>query len=96
MNFCRDHEEEFYYTEVEHPPLAPMAKLSLADHLDMARPAHEDPGQGHRLMMTGVPIRKKHVIRNEMILSRSLPTSSVTMPVTIAPSVMVGLILAYF
>lgn len=50
-----DGEEEFYYTEVEIPSTAPrvraytepasqMANLSLADHLDMARPAHEDPG----------------------------------------------------
>ena len=49
-----DGEEEFYYTEVEIPSTAPraraytepatqMANLSLADHLDMARPAHEDP-----------------------------------------------------
>lgn len=50
-----DGEEEFYYSEVEIPSTAPrvraytepasqMANLSLADHLDMARPAHEDPG----------------------------------------------------
>ena len=50
-----DGEEEFYYTEVDIPSTAPrtraytepasqMANLSLADHLDMARPAHEDPG----------------------------------------------------
>ena len=49
-----DGEEEFYYTEVEIPsttpraraytePASQMATLSLADHLDMARPAHEDP-----------------------------------------------------
>lgn len=53
--FSDDGEEEFYYTEVEIPSTAPrvraytepasqMANLSLADHLDMARPAHEDPG----------------------------------------------------
>jgi len=50
-----DGEEEFYYTEMDIPSTAPrvraytepasqMANLSLADHLDMARPAHEDPG----------------------------------------------------
>merc|ERR1719219_674552 len=50
-----DGEEEFYYTEMEIPstakpraraytePATQMADLSLADHLDMARPAHEDP-----------------------------------------------------
>ena len=53
--FTDDGEEEFYYSEVEIPSTAPrtraytepasqMANLSLADHLDMARPAHEDPG----------------------------------------------------
>merc|ERR1719219_677061 len=51
-----DGEEEFYYSEIEIPstakprtraytePASQMANLSLADHLDMARPAHEDPG----------------------------------------------------
>ena len=53
-NHPDDGEEEFYYTEVEIPnvlprtraytePASQMANLSLADHLDMARPAHEDP-----------------------------------------------------
>lgn len=61
LNRSEDHpddgEEEFYYTEVEIPttqprtraytePASQMANLSLADHLDMARPAHEDPGFG--------------------------------------------------
>ena len=31
------------------PPSTHMAALSLADHLDMARPAHEDPGGFRRL-----------------------------------------------
>ncbi|GBL93257.1 hypothetical protein AVEN_258505-1, partial [Araneus ventricosus] len=46
-----DHEEEFYYTEmeVESPP-SPFLQGSIysssvptLSHLDMARPAHEDP-----------------------------------------------------
>lgn len=35
-----DHEEEFYYTEVEVGLTSPLPTLS---HRDMARPAHEDP-----------------------------------------------------
>ncbi|XP_035227091.1 zinc finger protein 395-like [Stegodyphus dumicola] len=46
-----DHEEEFYYTEMEvESPLSPFLQGSIysssvptLSHLDMARPAHEDP-----------------------------------------------------
>jgi len=55
-----DHEEEFYYNEVEVPVaraalckaadkslvIQPVAKPVLCDHMDMARPPHENPEYG--------------------------------------------------
>lgn len=109
----RDHEEEFYYTETEYeevidvePPqlqvtsAKPAVVAVLADHLDMARPAHEDPGS----RAAGVPPVRGHqvqVIRRKVhhsalggaagnqqqqqsLLSRSLPNQS-SMPIAIAP-----------
>ncbi|CAH1403420.1 unnamed protein product [Nezara viridula] len=43
-----DHEEEFYYTEVEIGLTSPLPTLS---HRDMARPAHEDPEYQKALSM---------------------------------------------
>ena len=107
-----DGEEEFYYTEVEVPSVAPrtraytepasqMANLSLADHLDMARPAHEDPG-----FVTGTPttaspstLLAASSFRNKMrslsgsgnksslLINQYQGPASLTTPITIAPSV---------
>ena len=69
-------EEEFYYTEVENSDAASaasgeglVAALSLADHLDMARPAHEDPDRG------GVPmVRKSQMLEGvDLFIEFSLP-----------------------
>lgn len=84
-----DHEEEFYYTEIElrgdevEPQTRRMASLSLADHLDMARPAHEDPSGPPEAVYF-----KRKLVKNDFSLSRSLPTST-PINVTIAPSSMV-------
>ncbi|XP_059087378.1 zinc finger protein 704-like [Tigriopus californicus] len=82
----RDHEEEFYYTEIEqsHPLEAPfthLASLSLADHFDMARPPHEDPNRFRKRSSNGFS-------DSNFGLSRSLPTHnpSMAVPLTIAPS----------
>jgi len=101
-----DGEEEFYYTEVEIPSTAPraraytepatqMANLSLADHLDMARPAHEDPtstmvaARGFRNKMR--TLSGGHKSGNSLLISQqqqqSSPQASITTPITIAPSV---------
>ena len=109
-----DGEEEFYYTEVDIPSTAPrtraytepasqMANLSLADHLDMARPAHEDPGfplsSSTLLAATGFrnKIRsfsgnnKSSLLINQYQQGGGIPGSggpaSLTTPITIAPSV---------
>lgn len=82
----RDHEEEFYYTEIEldgtDAPLKHLASLSLADHWDMARPPHEDPNRAKRAY-------NKYVVPHSTasLLSKSLPThSTINVPLTIAPS----------
>ena len=109
-----DGEEEFYYTEVEIPnvlprtraytePASQMANLSLADHLDMARPAHEDPEittavSGFRNKMRS--LSGTHSTTTAMSLANSAGKSgsllinqfqgspaSLTTPITIAPSV---------
>jgi hypothetical protein len=116
----RDHEEEFYYSETEvdidhfklqhsqqqmqHPPSRRMASLSLADHLDMARPAHEDPGgprhqQPPIVLMASSAAAKRRVHHSaigasgqqqqQSLLSRSLPNQS-SMPISIAPSTAVS------
>ncbi|XP_040565259.1 zinc finger protein 395 [Lepeophtheirus salmonis] len=92
----RDHEEEFYYTEIEEEQVGSPFKngvfnysfsgsASLVDHLDMARPAHEDPG--------GTIMMKRN--NNLMPLTPSSPhhvtnitprTRSMTMPITITSS----------
>lgn len=109
-----DGEEEFYYTEVDIPSTAPrtraytepasqMANLSLADHLDMARPAHEDPGfplsSSTLLAATGFrnKIRsfsgnnKSSLLINQYQQGGGIAGSggpaSLTTPITIAPSV---------
>eukprot|EP00095_Tigriopus_kingsejongensis_P006543 maker-scaffold515_size150689-snap-gene-0.29 protein:Tk06543 transcript:maker-scaffold515_size150689-snap-gene-0.29-mRNA-1 annotation:"zinc finger protein 704-like" len=81
----RDHEEEFYYTEIEptgnsylDAPFTHLASLSLAEHLDMVRPPHEDPTQGFRRWITS---------EANSGLSKSLPTRNpLAVPLTIAPS----------
>lgn len=95
-----DGEEEFYYTEVDLPSVAPrsrayteptshMANLSLADHLDMARPAHEDPMTGFSGFRNGSKVRSFSGSNNghnksSLLISQA---ASVTTPITIAPSV---------
>jgi hypothetical protein len=102
-----DGEEEFYYTEVEVAPAPPprvrsyshsvVFDLSLADHLDMARPPHEDPGLATRTI--AIPSRPAAKVRsfsggNRFNNSSLLTTSQhqqqqqhpLTMPITIAPS----------
>ena len=102
-----DGEEEFYYTELEvAPPPPPRVRsyshsvvfdLSLADHLDMARPPHEDPGFTSTRMIA-IPSRPAAKVRsfsggNRFNNSNLLTTSQqhqhqhpLTMPITIAPS----------
>ncbi|GIY82835.1 zinc finger protein 704 [Caerostris extrusa] len=56
-----DHEEEFYYTEMEvESPSSPFLQGSIysssvptLSHLDMARPAHEDPEYRKQTQMNG-------------------------------------------
>ena len=112
-NHPDDGEEEFYYTEVEIPnvlprtraytePASQMANLSLADHLDMARPAHEDPEittavSGFRNKMRS--LSGTHSTTTAMSLANSSKSgsllinqfqgspASLTTPITIAPSV---------
>ncbi len=45
-----------YSSSVSSPPSGHMAALSLADHLDMARPAHEAPGMRIRGGGVAVPV----------------------------------------
>ena len=84
-----DHDEEFYYTEIEVPthtspktgmmvpPTKGIAALSLADHLDMARPAHEDPGRvGKNGQVRKVPIPARHS-QQQSLLSSSLPNQTI-------------------
>lgn len=99
-----DGEEEFYYTEVDIPYTAPraraytepasqMANLSLADHLDMARPAHEDPTstiaavRGFRNKMRTLSGTASHKPGNSLLISQQGSQASITAPITIAPSV---------
>ena len=108
-NHPDDGEEEFYYTEVEIPnvlprtraytePASQMANLSLADHLDMARPAHEDPEitravsgfrskmrslSGTQPSMTATGNKSGSLLINQFQGS----PASLTTPITIAPSV---------
>ena len=109
-----DGEEEFYYTEVEIPSTAPrmrsytepasqMANLSLADHLDMARPAHEDPGfplssstllaaSGFRNKIrsfSGNQGNKSSLLINQYHQGGAISggPASLTTPITIAPSI---------
>jgi len=113
-NHPDDGEEEFYYTEVEIPnvmprtraytePASQMANLSLADHLDMARPAHEDPEittavSGFRNKMRS--LSGTHAAAMSMASANGNSKSgsllinqfqgspaSLTTPITIAPSV---------
>jgi len=103
-----DGEEEFYYTEVEvAPPPPPRVRsyshsvvfdLSLADHLDMARPPHEDPGLATRtIAIPSRPAAKVRSFSGGNRFNNSLLTTSqhqqqqqqqhpLTMPITIAPS----------
>eukprot|EP00096_Caligus_rogercresseyi_P010013 TRINITY_DN3518_c0_g1_i2.p1 TRINITY_DN3518_c0_g1~~TRINITY_DN3518_c0_g1_i2.p1 ORF type:complete len:400 (+),score=99.81 TRINITY_DN3518_c0_g1_i2:427-1626(+) len=97
----RDHEEEFYYTEFEveqeeNNVSSPVkngffdyysfrGSASLVDHLDMARPAHEDPGTSTAVRFT------PHGFSSSAAISSYLPTiaprtRSNTMPMTIASS----------
>lgn len=108
-----DGEEEFYYTEVEIPSTAPrtraytepaaqMANLSLADHLDMARPAHEDPGfaSSPSTLLAASGFRNKmrslsgsHGNRSASLLINQYHhqgSASLTTPITIAPSVVMN------
>ena len=85
----RDHEEEFYYTEIEvgprgdiQPPHKHLAALSLADHWDMVRPPHMDPSVAKALAKT----QGRKRTTSETVLSKSLPNSNVRVPITIAPS----------
>ena len=113
QNHPDDGEEEFYYTEVEIPnvlprtraytePASQMANLSLADHLDMARPAHEDPEitravSGFRSKMRSLsgtqsiaaPSVAASGNKNGSLLINQFQGSpaSLTTPITIAPSV---------
>ena len=54
-----DHEEEFYYTEIDVPlpgvfqPSAAAPAPLLSDHMDMARPPHENPEYGGRPVAGG-------------------------------------------
>ena len=77
-----------------------MATLSLADHVDMARPAHEDPGRGAIVISTTLNSSVARAPRsilvpssrhssggsnnNSSLLMRS--PDPITMPITIAPS----------
>jgi hypothetical protein len=99
-----DGEEEFYYTEMEIPstgartraytePASQMANLSLADHLDMARPAHEDPGNS-LLAAATVGFRNKMRSlsgstgnKSSLLINQYQGPASLTTPITIAPSV---------
>lgn len=101
-----DGEEEFYYTEVEIPSTAPrvraytepasqMANLSLADHLDMARPAHEDPGfvssanPSTLLAASGFRNKMRSLSgggNKSSLLINQYHSASLTTPITIAPS----------
>lgn len=106
-NHPEDGEEEFYYTEVEIPntlprtraytePASQMANLSLADHLDMARPAHEDPEitvavSGFRNKMRSLSGTHAMTSANKsgslLINQFQGSQTSLTTPITIAPSV---------
>jgi len=104
-----DGEEEFYYTEVEMaPPPPPRVRsyshsvvfdLSLADHLYMVRPPHEDPGiVSHPAGAVSIsrPAAKVRSFsggnrfNNSSLLTTAQPTlqqqNPLTMPITIAPS----------
>ena len=77
-----------------------LATLSLADHVDMARPAHEDPGRGAIVISTTLNSSVARAPRsilvpssrhssggsnnNSSLLMRS--PDPITMPITIAPS----------
>ena len=78
-----------------------LATLSLADHLDMARPAHEDPGRGAIIISTTLSSNVARAPRSILVPSSrhssggsSNHSSSllmrspdpITMPITIAPS----------
>lgn len=58
-----------------------LATLSLVDHLDMARPAHEDPGRG--------AITQRSILvpsSSSSLLAMRPRESAISMPITIAPS----------
>ena len=70
-----------------------LASLSLVDHLDMARPAHEDPGRG-AVAQRSILVQKTNQSSNgagqqsQLITMRSPrgDTAAISMPITIAPS----------
>ena len=58
-----------------------LASLSLVDHLDMARPAHEDPGRGAIAAHRSILVQKP-----SSLIAMRRPDNAVSMPITIAPS----------
>ena len=78
-----------------------LATLSLADHLDMARPAHEDPGRGAIVISTNFNSSSVARAPRSILVPSSRHSSGgsnnsssllmrspdpITMPITIAPS----------
>ena len=77
-----------------------LASLSLVDHLDMARPAHEDPGRGAVLAAAAAAAQRSILVTTTTGQTRSVTTglavhttspqarntSAISMPITIAPS----------
>lgn len=53
-----DHEEEFYYTEIELEDAYSPPTLS---HRDMARPPHEDPEYQKSLLNSSLPLNRRYV-----------------------------------
>ena len=78
-----------------------LASLSLVDHLDMARPAHEDPGRGAVLAAAAAAAAQRSIlvttttgqtrsVTTGLAVHTTSPqarnTSAISMPITIAPS----------
>ena len=73
-----------------------LASLSLVDHLDMARPAHEEPGRGATIVTTAghqrsilVQHKAQPVVTQMQHHSPSngqSRNSAISLPITIAPS----------
>jgi len=68
-----------------------LASLSLVDHLDMARPAHEDPGRG-AIAQRSILVHQKQPATttgtSSLITMRTTrdTNNAISMPITIAPS----------